>query len=302
MSWIKNNKITALLAVMVAYFLLKNYFGVSPLKFRNYSPIPNLGMTESFDMAAPEMGIGSRGFSKSIIPPSPDYPPTTNVQDRLVIRNADISLQVKNVRQVADEILNQVKSAGGYMVNSSLSAPEDVPNANITVRIPASKLDTTLNFLRGLSIKVVWENVYGEDVTDQYEDINAKLATLNKTKARIEALFDQAVEVSDLLRIQQEIINIESQIDSQKGRQNYLEKNAQLARISINLSTDEFSLPYAPSETWRPEVIFKQAVRSLVGLLRNLATAVIWLTVYSVVIIPSVLVLRYLLRKKELKK
>ena len=188
------------------------------------------------------------------------------------------------------------------MVNSSLSAPEDVPNANITVRIPASKLDTTLNFLRGLSIKVVWENVYGEDVTDQYEDINAKLATLNKTKARIEALFDQAVEVSDLLGIQQEIINIESQIDSQKGRQNYLEKNAQLARISINLSTDEFSLPYAPSETWRPEVIFKQAVRSLVGLLRNLATAVIWLTVYSVVIIPSVLVLRYLLRKKELKK
>src|SRR3989338_10482440 len=172
-----------------------------------------------------------------------------------------------------------------------------IKNNKITVRIPASKLDTTLNFLRGLSIKVVWENVYGEDVTDQYEDINAKLATLNKTKARIEALFDQAVEVSDLLGIQQEIINIESQIDSQKGRQNYLEKNAQLARISINLSTDEFSLPYAPSETWRPEAIFKQAVRSLVAQVRKVGTAFIWLAVYSVIWIPVLVLFFYLKRR-----
>ncbi|KKS96008.1 MAG: hypothetical protein UV73_C0012G0036 [Candidatus Gottesmanbacteria bacterium GW2011_GWA2_43_14] len=300
-SWIKNNRLTALLAVAVLYFLLKNNSGLFSVNLRK-SYQPNLGMTESFDMAAPEMGLGSRGLGKSIIPSSADYAPTNNAQDRLVIQNSDISLQVKNVRTALDDILSQVKAAGGYMVNSSLSSPEDAPYASLTVRVPASQLDATLNSLRGLAVKVVWENLYGNDVTDEYEDIDAKLVTLNRTKAKFEAIFESAVEISDILRVQQELINLENQIDSYKGRQNYLEKNAQLARITINLSTDEFSLPYAPSETWRPDVIFKTAVRSLIANLRKVGTLAIWAFVYSVIIIPAILILRFFFRKKELQK
>ena len=298
LGWMKSNKLTTLLILIILYFVFQRY-SVRPLsRIKIEGPLPfNQGPV--YEESAMEYGAPTIG---KFIPPNPgNYTPTDNY-NRLVIQNADMSLQVKNVRSTVEEILNQVKAVGGFMINSTLSSAEDAPNANLTVRVPSARFPQVLNFLRKNSIKVVYENLFGEDVTDQYEDINAKLATLNKTKVRIEALFDQAVEVSDLLRLQQEIINIESQIDSYKGRQNYLEKNAQLAKITINLSTDEFSLPYAPSETWRPEVIFKTAVRSLVGLLRNLATAVIWLTVYSIVIIPVVLILRYLLRKKELKK
>ena len=55
----------------------------------------------------------------------------------------------------------------------------------------------------------------------------------------------------------------QSQIDSYKGQQDALKKNAQLAKLTIYLSTDEIALPYAPSETFRPQIIFKLAVRGI---------------------------------------
>jgi hypothetical protein len=91
----------------------------------------------------------------------------------------------------------------------------------------------------------------------------------------------QATRVTDLMDIQMQLTNIEQQIDSYKGRQKYLEQTAKLTLISINLSTDELSLPYAPDKAWRPTVVFKNAVRSMVGTLRELGSLVIWLVVYA---------------------
>jgi len=105
-------------------------------------------------------------------------------------------------------------------------------------------------------------------------------------------------EMIATINIQREIINTQSQIDSYKGQQNYLDKSSQMSKITVYLSTDEFSLPYAPSESFRPEVIFKQAVRTLVTLIRKIATLIIWTLVYSVIWVPVLILILYLKRKK----
>jgi hypothetical protein len=81
-----------------------------------------------------------------------------------------------------------------------------------------------------------------------------------------------------------------------------LEKTAKLAKITLYLSTDEYVLPYAPTTPFRPEVIFKQAVRSLVGTLRGLVRLGIWLGVYSVIIVPVGLMIWFFSRKKRLQR
>lgn len=96
----------------------------------------------------------------------------------------------------------------------------------------------------------------------------------------MEALQEQAVRAQDLLDIQIQINNIQSQIDSYIGQQKYLEQTAKLTRISVSLSTDELALPYAPDAAWRPGVVLKMAVRSMVGALRSIANAIIWLVIY----------------------
>jgi hypothetical protein len=183
------------------------------------------------------------------------------------------------------------------MVISSVANPQDAPTGTVVVRIPSTQLNQALDYFHSLSIKVVSENLDGTDVTDQYVDTEARITTLEKTKAKYESILDSAHEISDITNLTQQILQIQSQIDSLKGQQDALTKNAQLAKITIYLSTDEIALPYAPSETFRPAVIFKLAVRSLISQLRAVATWFIWIAVYGVIWIPALILFVWAYRK-----
>ncbi len=295
--WIKKNKLAALLllilAIIIGKSLLGNFRQVQPLtSYRESAP---MAISDSYNSnsakqyMAPGIGGGT------------DIAPAPEVADRMVIQESRVSLLVKNVPETTDKISEYARNEGGYMVTSNVYNKEEAPTGNITIRIPSKNIRKALDFLATLSVRVVSENLSGEDVTDQYVDIEARLATLNKTKLKFEEIMEKAVKVEDILNVQREIINIQSQIDSLKGQQQYLAKSAQMAKITVYLSTDELALPYAPSEAWRPAVIFKTAVRSLVGFGRSIASAVIWIGVYSIIWIPALLIF-YFLRKKFYRK
>lgn len=269
--WIKRNKLSFLLLLVVVYLVVKQSSGVRPLSQPAMLSIGGAGEESVALKSVP---------SVSSLLPSRNYTPTTQT-DRLVVQESNLSLVVKNVRESSDKAIDWAKSVGGYMVSSSLSQPEEAPYAYVVLRIPAKDLKPAIEYFRSLAIKVSSENLLGTDVTDEYTDIGARLETLNKTKAKFEEILSKAVAVNDILTVQRELISLQDQIDSLKGRQQYLEKTAELAKISLYLSTDEFSLPYAPSQPFRPEAIFKQAVRSLVGTLRGGAKLLIWVGVYS---------------------
>jgi hypothetical protein len=287
--WIKTNKLTAILLLVVVYFVYRNFFGISLLGSISQKAAPSYYGGASpdiaYEMAAPR-GISAPGLG-SIVPPIPSSEaPPTETADRLVVRETNLSLLVDDVRVSSDEIINYTEEQGGYMVSSTLTQPEEAPYGTIVVRVPSDKLRETMDYFRSLSIKVSSEYITGRDVTDEYEDIGARLATLEKTKAKFEEIMDRAVKIDDILRIQRELISLQSQIDRLKGRQLYLEQTAKLARVTIHLSTDEIALPYTPSETFRPKIIAKLAWRSLVKNLRKIATSIIWVAVYAVIWAP----------------
>lgn len=269
--WLKRHKLSLLLFLVIVYLVGRQSSGIRPL---SQSTMMSSG------------GVGEDSFASKSAPlvssllPSRNFTPTTEA-DRLVVQESNLSLVVKDVRESSDKAIDWAKSVGGYMVSSSLSQPKEVPYAYVVLRIPAKDLKPAIEYFRSLSIKVSSENLLGTDVTDEYTDIAARLDTLNKTKAKFEEILSKATAVQDILTVQRELISIQDQIDSLKGRQDYLEKTAELAKISLHLSTDEFSLPYAPTGSFRPAVIFKQAVRSLVGTLRGGAKLLIWGGVYS---------------------
>ncbi len=300
-SWVQKNKLAAFLLVLVGLYLLKNlvntFSGVSKLNL-DVSKTTPVSPSYSGSGASPEF---SNLTSTSFRPPIQDYAPQPNVSNRLVIQESNLSLLVKDVTDVRNKIVGYAQTTGGYMVSSNVSNPQDAPTATVIVRVPSDKLEEALTFFHSLSIKVVSENLLGKDVTDQYVDIDTRIAQLEKTKARLEEILSQAKEISDITSLTQQILNYQNQIDSYKGQQDALTKNAQLAKLTIYLSTDEIALPYTPSETFRPSVIFKLAVRSLVGLLRNLATFAIWLGVYSVVWVPVLLIVWYLRKRRSRK-
>lgn len=309
LEWIKRNKLATVLLLIVLYFIARNALRITPL---TGLLIGRQSVPSSYEGGAvsdvSELGIAPQSFRAPGIggifpPPVPgEAPPTTDVEDRLVVRETQLSLLVEDVRRTSDAIINHVDEQGGYMVNSMITQPEEAPYGTIVVRIPSEKLRGSMEYFRSLSIKVTSEFISGQDVTDEYEDIESRLATLEKTKARFEEILDQATKIDDILRVQREIINLQSQIDNLKGRQQLLEGTARLAKVTIHLSTDEIALPYTPSETFRPTVIFKLAWRSLLRNLRKLATSLIWIGVYSVIWAPIIVAVIAVKRLRSKKK
>jgi hypothetical protein len=219
----------------------------------------------------------------------PEPAPAPEVKERLVVKESTVSLLVKNVVEAQKAISRKAQELGGYLVQSNISHPQETEATSgwITVGVPQEKLEEALSYFRGLAVRVVSETISGQDVTDEYVDIETRLATLLKTKVKFEEILAKAQNVKDILEVQRELINLQEQVDNLKGRQNYLEKSAQLSKVTVYLATDELALPYVPTEAWRPKVIFKQAVRSLIGTLRKLGTAIIWFGVYSVIWLPA---------------
>ena len=244
----------------------------SPL-YMEQGSLPSMGMADSI------------ATSKMAIPPI--YPaPDAVVGGQMYLQDTSLSLvsgdpvsSEQAVRQITTEL-------GGFLVNSQVSRPEEGSTATVVVRVPTGRLDDALRRFEGTSERVVSKSIQGRDVTEQYQDLESRLVTLTTVQERLQALLAQTNDASTLLQIQQQLFQVQDQMDSIEGQRRYLEGAVELTRVTIYLASDEQALPYVPAEPWKPEAIFKQAVRSLVGSLRGVGTAAIWGAVYLPILLP----------------
>ena len=285
-TWLKKHWQTLVITLLFFLLLRQESPGLFDVKLLSSSSSPAF---YGLDRQVNEMAT----FSSSL----PSAPPSED-PDRLVITDTSLSLLVNDVAESINDIQSVATSLGGFLVNSHLSKPESAASGSIIVRIPSDKIEEALPAFKDFAVKVVSESVTGRDVTDSYTDLSARLEVLTKTKTKFEQILDQATRVTDLLEVQRELTNLQTQIDNLKGQQKYLEQSAKLSKVIVYLSTDELSLPYAPTNAWRPQVIFKTAVRSAITTTRSLGTATIWFLVYSPTILVTILIVRFVRKKK----
>lgn len=294
LKWIRNHKLTTALILILTFFIAQNFLSGAynnntmslslPTMEDSYQSSPGYaGATVEMSRVADyNTGIINSGYDK-----------VSESANRMIIQESSLSLLVEDVRESSDEILSYTKSVGGFMINTSFNNPSDSAYATISVRVPTERLDDALHTFRSMAIRVTNENLYGTDVTDSYEDLDQRLTTLTATKTRFDEMLTRAVTVQEILEIQREIINLQMQIDSIKGQQMGIEDNAKYTRVTLYLSTDELSLPYAPDEKFRPALVFKLAVRSLLSTVQGFAEFAIWAIVFSIIWLPVVLVVFY---------
>jgi hypothetical protein len=251
-----------------------------------------------------DVAVGKTMMGKpvsGIMPPVPQAAPHVVPGNRMTIQESSLSLLVDDVSRVAKQVMDTAVQSGGYLVSSSVSRPTEGGNAFVIVRVPVEQLDNVRSTLKSFSVRVIDENLTGRDVTDQYIDIDERIMQLNESKAALVGIKKTAKEVSDIIAVTQQIQSLQDQIDSLKGQQQSLSQNASLAKIAVTLTTDDLSLPYAPKNVFRPEVVFKMATRSLIGHAQKLAEMAIWLGVYAVVWVP-VLCVGFVLLKQWKRK
>ncbi len=289
MGWIKSHKLVIILFGVIIILLVYNS-----------GPVYN----SSPKTTSPPSGTKSTSTRPQVLnsAPAEDSFGQSLPEQNMVVKESTISMLVSDVISVESKIISYAKESGGYMVNTSYSKQEDSPFATISVRVPTEQLDQSLIFIRSLGVKVTDENIVGTDVTQDYTDIAARLNTLKQAEKKLQELLTKASDAEDILTAQTDLLDIQQQMDDLNGQKQALEQNARLTKITVYISTDELALPYAPEHAFRPDVIFKSAVRSMLSTLQFLGELFIWLVVYSPLIAIGVVIYRLIKKFKNRKK
>src|SRR5687767_1609342 len=176
--------------------------------------------------------------------------------NRKIIKNADVRLLVKDTNVAVNRSTQIISDLGGYLISSRIWYQDYYGNnlmyATITLGIPVDQFERALTRMRELSIRVLDENASGEDVTDQYVDLQSQLANLEATRARIQEFLQDAKTVDEALRINQELANIEAQIEQIKGRMNFISDRSAFSTITVNFEPEFPVLTPTPTPTMAP--------------------------------------------------
>jgi hypothetical protein len=227
---------------------------------------------------------------------------------RMVIRNADLTLVVEDPLESLETITQMAEELGGFVVNSSVyqtnySGSSDVYNASITIRVEAEQFNQALGELKDSALDVRNENVYGQDVTQEYTDLESNLRNAELAEQELQELLDRAVDAEDVLAIYAQLRQIRGEIELIKGRMQYIEQSVSLSAISVELIADEAAQPIEIGG-WRPAGIAKEAIEDLIRGLQSLAEFLIrfgicGLPILLLVGVPLYFIVRTIRRKRQ---
>jgi hypothetical protein len=214
-----------------------------------------------------------------------DAGPAVTVE-RLIIRNASLDLVVPDTEKALAEIEDVVSEMGGYIVQSNVYQSGESKSGQVQLRIPAEKLDQALERFRGLATEVRSENVSGQDVTEEYVDLESRLRSKEAAEAKLQQFLEEAEDTEATLAVYAELERIQTDIEVIKGRMQYLEQSAALSSVTIQLTPDKLAQPIEIGG-WHPDRTVLDSFEALVRVLQFLVDALI---VIVVVVLPVVVV------------
>lgn len=229
-----------------------------------------------------------------IVPPTP-YPPTAGQTaaevDQKIIKNGYLDLTVDKVSDAADRITAIATARGGFVQSSSVSERGDgTYSGNVEVRVPSEKYEDAMSEIKKLATLVKSETSTGQDVTEQYTDLQAQLRNAQAQEQTYLEILKQAKTVSDTLQVQAQLGSIRGQIESLQGRIQYLTNQTSYSTISVTL--EEEPAVRAPTKGFRPLSTIKEATQALIDAFQNILSGLIWIViVWGGILLPVALLI-----------
>jgi hypothetical protein len=203
-----------------------------------------------------------------------------STEERMIVRNGDMSLVVGDVVNARDEIAQLAANYDGYVVSSRTSGEEQEMRGYISIRVPDDKFESALVELRDLAVRVISESTNSQDVTEEYVDLQSRLKNAEATENQYLALLGKATDVEDILRIYERLSQVRREIEQIKGRLQYLERTSSMSLISVSLEPQTTAKPLVRAG-WNIVEIFKSALRGIVIAGQVIGAIAIWLIIFS---------------------
>lgn len=216
----------------------RSQMNVSDVQLSELSDDKHLAPSAQKELNKTSSGIAATDTSTIVTPTSNDSllnsgGPTNIDWDKKIIKNAHVTLELKDYKAYNYSLHNKLKSYGAYIAQEQQTESDDQIANDISIKVPVDKFDDLMNSLSGEGIKVLEKTVSTEDVTGEVVDTKARIEAKKEVRAKYLELLKQAKNMEEILQVQNEINDIQIDIESAAGRVNYLTHSAAYSTINL---------------------------------------------------------------------
>lgn len=261
-----------------------------------------------------DMGGGGGGGRKSPLAQQVSLDQTGNSQTppppdvtRKIIRNAEMTLETDSPDDAQAKITQIAENKGGFVIesqkqtNDTKATKTDI--VTMTVRVPAAKFDESLDEIRKTSNRVIVETVKGQDVTEEFIDVEARLRTQKALEAQFLEIMKQAKTVEDALNVQSKIADVRGEIEKVEGRKRFLENQAAFSTLKIRLQTPTAFSASSSGFFYQVKEAFSTGFNAALNFILVLITFLIALLPFLIfIVLPIYLLIRYFVKKNRRQK
>jgi hypothetical protein len=224
-------------------------------------------------------GAGDQAAAGSALPPiGPN-----------VIKTADLRVELR--RNTLDDALGQViavaRRHGGFVLSTERAGAK-ARSGFLVIRVPAERFEVALAEIRDLGTKVLGETVSGQDVGQEFIDLEARLRNWRAQEIVLLRLMDRAQSVTDTIRVQRELQQVQLEIEQIRGRLRYLNDQTTMSTITVGLR----EAGAAPARPGTLERAWEGAVRSFMAIVTGGIIAAGTLLPFALLLLAGLMVFR----------
>lgn len=285
---IKNNSVFSILLIAVLLFIN----GCSKYKeSRNAVDMDkqSVGSISNEKLTAPE------SETKYITSYERQEDKLKSFMNRLIIRSGTLSIETNNFDESVKKISVAVLNFQGVISNSSSEMNAGgKKQGSVSVRIPSDKFDAFISEINETG-RVMSQNISGNDVTEEYIDLDARQKTQRELERRLlELLSQKTAGLSDVVQVEQKLSGVRENIEKTEGRMKFLKDQSEFSTLTVNLfEPSMLQTSSGGGFFYEIEEGFKKGLEGFTEILSSLVTFVI---AFSPVIIFLLLFI-YLLKK-----
>lgn len=227
--------------------------------------------------------------------PGPAGSAAAGVVQRVIVRNASLTLVVENPEAELAPLGEIAVRFGGFVAQSGFSRDgAGLAAGNLQLRVDARRLDEVLEALRARAIEVRDFHLSSDDVTGEVVDVEARLRNLQAAERQLHDILRQARKTEDVMSVFGQLTQTRGEIEQSQARLHYLRESAALSSVQVSLIADAASRPLAV-EGWQPTGTARRAVENLLKTLRALADGLIGLLIVPLPLLLAVFLPGWLL-------
>ncbi len=192
------------------------------------------GLYDSADMVATE--------SASAAKPQQDSSASgaTGVINQKLVRTMHIEAETNDMDAMLGELDNKIHGLGGYVESKSIRNGGSTPTrkyryADMTIRIPAERLDEFMTHLNGQT-NVVNYKESADDITLRYVATQSRVTALETEQQRLLELLAMAEDMSDLLLIEERLTNVRTELEEVASQMRIFDNMVDYGTVHLNVT------------------------------------------------------------------